>query len=233
MGFISLALTPATDVEFMDDFYAGLYDSAHRHQVALIGGDTTHGRDMVVNLALLGDVEKGFVRLRSHAVPGDLICATGDLGRSQAGLKLLLNDRRDGYLKGHLEPQCRLEREGKAIARHAHAMIDVSDGLASEVRHICEESATGACIYWDKIPVSKDTVEAAALISGSAQNTPCTAAKTSSWCSPYRQVTSLPCVKSSLDFTIVGEILPMEEGIHIIRNGRKEEMKKGYDHFAA
>ncbi len=232
-AFISLALTPATDVEFMDDFYAGLYDSAHRHQVALIGGDTTHGRDMVVNLALLGDVEKGFVRLRSHAVPGDLICATGDLGRSQAGLKLLLNDRRDGYLKGHLEPQCRLEREGKAIARHAHAMIDVSDGLASEVRHICEESATGACIYWDKIPVSKDTVEAAALISGSAQEYALYGGE------DFELVFTIPAGdipalrKEFSDFTIVGEILPMEEGIHIIRNGRKEEMKKGYDHFAA
>jgi len=87
-AFISLALTPDTQVEFMDEFYRGLYNSADKHSVALIGGGTTHDRDLVLNLALVGDVDKNFVRLRSHAVPGDLICATRgpgkEAGRSEA-----------------------------------------------------------------------------------------------------------------------------------------------------
>lgn len=232
-AFISLALTPSTDVEFMDAFYEGLYDSAGRHKVALIGGDTTHGRNLVVNLAILGDVDKDFVRLRSHAVPGDLICATGDLGKSQAGLKLLLNGRSDGYLKGHLEPRCRMEWEGKAIARHARAMIDVSDGLASEVRHICEESGTGAGIYWEKIPVSRDTREAAALVSGVPEEYALYGGEDFElvFTIPEENISALR--EEFTDFTVVGEVLPREEGIFILREGHKEEMKKGYDHFAA
>ena len=232
-AFISLALTQTTDVELMDEFYRGLYDSAKKHHVALVGGDTTHGRDLVLNLALIGDVDKGFVRLRSHAVPGDLICVTGTLGKSQAGLKLLLNHRRDGYLKGHLEPQCRLEWEGKAIARHAHALIDVSDGLSSEVTHICEESGTGARIDWEKIPLSKDTIEAARIISGDPHEYALYGGE------DFELVFTIPKAnvpdleKEFLDFTIVGEILPKEHGIFILKEGSRQEMKKGYDHFAA
>ena len=232
-AFISLALTQTTDVELMDEFYRGLYDSAKKHHVALVGGDTTHGRDLVLNLALIGDVDKGFVRLRSHAVPGDLICVTGTLGKSQAGLKLLLNHRRDSYLKGHLEPQCRLEWEGKAIARHAHALIDVSDGLSSEVTHICEESGTGARIDWEKIPLSKDTIEAARIISGDPHEYALYGGE------DFELVFTIPMgnipalQKEFSDFTIVGEILQKEHGISILRDGREEVMKKGYDHFAA
>ncbi len=174
----------------MDEFYRGLYDSAAKHGVALVGGDTTHGRDLVINLALVGDVDKDLVRLRSDAVPGDLICVTGTLGKSQAGLRLLLAGKRDGYLNGYLEPQCRLEWEGNAIAAQAHAMIDVSDGLGSEVTHICEESGTGARIDWEKIPLSQETLEAANDVAAIPMNTPCTAARTLSWCSLSRRTGS-------------------------------------------
>lgn len=231
-AFVSLALTPAIDVAFMDAFYRGLYDSASRHQVALLGGDTTHGRDLVVNLALMGDVAKELVRLRSSAAVGDLLCVTGDLGKSQAGLTLLLQGRRDGYLQGHLEPRSRLEGEGKAIARHAHAMIDVSDGLASEVRHLCEESGTGACIHWEQIPLSKDTIEAAARVQGSPQEYALYGGEDFEvvFTLPPTEITALRQVFS--DFSVVGEILPKEAGIFLLRDGHPEEMKKGYDHFA-
>jgi thiamine-monophosphate kinase len=232
-AFISLALTQSTDVELMDEFYRGLYDSAGKHHVALVGGDTTHGRDLVLNLALLGDVDKGLVRLRSHAVPGDLICATGTLGKSQAGLTLLLKGRREGYLTGHLEPQCRLEWEGKAIARHAHAMIDVSDGLGSEVTHICEESGTGARIDWDKIPLSRDTIAAARMISGDPHEYALYGGEDFELVFTIPEGTIPALQKEFSDFTVVGEILPKEAGIFILKDGNRQDVKKGYDHFAA
>lgn len=231
-AFVSLALTPATSVEFMDEFYGGLYESAERHRVAILGGDTTHGRDLVVNVALLGDVARDRVRLRSQAVPGDLICATGDLGKSQAGLKLLLNGRRDGYLNGHLEPRCRLEWEGQAIARHAHAMIDVSDGLASEVAHLCEESGTGARIAWERIPLSEETRRTAALLACEPQEFALYGGE------DFELVFTIPPGKladlraSFTDFTVVGEILPAAEGVYLERDGVRAALKKGYDHFA-
>jgi thiamine-monophosphate kinase len=230
-AFISLSLTAATQVEFMDEFYLGLHDSARKHGVALIGGDTTHGRDLVLNLALLGDVDKNFVRLRSHAVPGDLICVTGTLGKSEAGLRLLRQGKNEGLLDGHLEPQCRLEWEGKAIARHAHAMIDVSDGLASEVTHICEESNTGGCIIWEHIPLSPDTIEAARILSDEPQHYALSGGE------DFELVFTIPpgnisgLQKEFSDFTVVGEILPKDAGIYLLRQDRRVELGKGYDHF--
>jgi thiamine-monophosphate kinase len=231
-AFISLSLTAVTQVEFMDDFYRGLYDSARRHNVAIVGGDTTHGRDLVLNLALLGDVDKQYVRLRSHAVPGDIICTTGVLGKSEAGLRLLRKGYKEGFLSGHLEPQCRQEWEGKAIARYAHAMIDVSDGLGSEVTHICEESGTGARIDWDKIPLPPGTVEAAKTLGDEPQQYALYGGE------DFELVFTIPpdnvpaLQKEFSDFTVVGEILPKEDGISILRQGNRLEMKKGYDHFA-
>ena len=231
-AFISLALTADTQVEFMDDFYRGLYDSAAKHRVELIGGDTTHGRDLVLNLALVGEVDKGFVRLRSHAIPGDLICVTGTLGKSEAGLRLLKKGIKHGYVKGHLGPLCRLESEGKAIARHAHAMIDVSDGLGSEVAHICEESGTGARIDWEKIPLSKETIEAARTLSDEPQQYALYGGEDFELVFTIPQENIPDLKKEFLDFTVVGEILPKEDGIYILKEGRALEMKRGYDHFA-
>jgi thiamine-monophosphate kinase len=231
-AFISLALTPSTQVEFMDQFYDGIYASADRHGLALIGGDTTHGRDMVVNLAILGDVEKDYVRLRSHAIPGDLICATGTLGKSEAGLRLLKMGIKEGYRGGHLNPRCREVWEGRAIARHAHAMIDVSDGLASEVQHICEESSTGARIVWDDIPISTQTRDAAQSLSDEPQYYALYGGEDFElvFTIPKERIPSLEM--EFTDFTVVGEILPQKQGIYIIREGKRQEMKKGYDHFA-
>ena len=86
----------------------GLLDIAVLSGVVLAGGDTTKGREMVLNLALAGSVEKKRVRLRSGARPGELVCVTGTLGKSEAGLRLLLDGKRGGYLAGYLEPRCRL-----------------------------------------------------------------------------------------------------------------------------
>ncbi len=231
-AFISLALTPAIEVEFMDSFYRGLYDSAKKHGVALVGGDTTHGRELALNLALIGDVDKDHVRLRSQAEPGDLICVTGTLGKSEAGLRLLCAGKRDGYLAGYLEPKCRLEGEGKAIARHARAMIDVSDGLGSEVGHICEESGTGALIEWERIPLSRETIEAARTVGGDPRLYALYGGE------DFELVFTIRPEKLEMlridftDFTVVGKILPKEEGIFLSREGKKQELKGGYDHFA-
>jgi len=231
-AFLSIALTPATEVEFMDDFYRGLYASAESHGVYLIGGDTTHGGIMVVNLALLGEVEPDMLRLRSMAVPGDLICVTGTLGRSEAGLRLLKQGIRDASVNAHLQPRCRRVWEGRIIARHCHAMIDVSDGLGSEVRHICEESGTGACIEWEKIPLLPETEAAAAKVAADAHDFALSGGE------DFELVFTIPPENIEVlrdefsDFTVVGEILPASEGVYLMRDGQRQEVKKGFDHFA-
>jgi len=231
-AFISLALKADTQVEFMDEFYRGLYASAAVHGVVLAGGDTTRGREMVLNLALAGSVEKERVRLRSGARPGELICVTGTLGKSEAGLRLLMDGKRTGYLSGYLEPHCRLASEGRAIARNAGAMIDVSDGLASEVGHICEESGTGARIDRDAIPLSQETRDAAYAAGGDPYDYALYGGE------DFELVFTLApdrlgALKSEFsDFTVVGEVLQKKEGIFMLHGGRHIDMKGGFDHFS-
>ncbi|MBN1498506.1 MAG: thiamine-phosphate kinase [Spirochaetes bacterium] len=230
-AFISLALRADTEVEFMDEFYRGLYDSARRHRVALIGGDTTHGRELAFNIALAGDADKRFTRFRAGARPGELICVTGTLGKSEAGLRLLMAGRRDGCLGGYLEPCCRMEWEGAAIARRAGAMIDVSDGLASEVAHICEESGTGARIDREKIPLSRDTIDAAHAVSGDPYEYALYGGEDFELVFTIESDRIKGLRKEFSDFTVVGEILQKEEGLYIASEGQRSDLKRGYDHF--
>lgn len=230
-AFISLALTGETQVELTDELYRGIYDSAGKHGVALVGGDTTRGRELVLNLALLGEVEKQYVRLRSQASPGELLCVTGTLGKSEAGLQLLLQ-KKSGYTAGYLEPVSRLEREGKAIARYARAMIDVSDGLASEVGHICEESGTGAHIDCEKIPLSDETIGAARIAGGDPYRYALNGGEDFELVFSIAEGNIAPLRKEFNDFTVVGRIVKKEEGIRLIRDGKEIDLAGGFDHFA-
>jgi thiamine-monophosphate kinase len=230
-AFLSMSLTKDTDIEFMEGFYRGLYESAERHHVFLLGGDTTHGSEYVFNLTLTGRVPKHLLRLRSMAVPGDLIGVTGTLGGSTAGLKLLLHNK-EGYFLDHLEPESRTEKEGRIIAGFAHAMIDVSDGLGSEVAHICEMSDTGAEIYHPDIPLSKQTIASSQTLNQDPYDFALYGGE------DFELVFTIPennielLRKEFADFTIVGRIVEKSEGIHLIKDGRKFPVKKGYDHFA-
>ncbi len=232
---ISLCLRKDTEVEVVDGIYKGIYEAAQKYKLEIIGGDTTHGDLIVINIAMLGEVEKNRLRLRSHANINDLICVTGNLGNATAGLNLLLNDIKDkryqSILKKHLEPEAQL-RKAKIISKHCNAMIDVSDGLASEVKHICEMSKTGAVIYKEKIPISALTKEAAKLVKKDAYDFALYGGE------DFELVFTIPMEKVPIirnllkeKFYIVGKILPSYMGIHLLDKGKKYPLKEGYDHF--
>ncbi len=230
-ALLSMSLGDDTSVEFMDEFYRGLFDSARRHGVVFIGGDTTHGPRMVFNLALLGEVEKKLLRLRSMAQIGDIICVTGSLGGSSAGLNLLQSAKGDKYTKEYLEPQSRTAKEAMAIALYAHAMIDVSDGLASEVNHICDESLAGATLDADSIPLSPAALYAAKELSLDAVDMALYGGE------DFEIVFTIPkddlklLYKEFSDFTIVGTIEDEKKGRHLLIDNKLLELKGGYDHF--
>ncbi len=230
-AFLSMCITADTAVEFMDGFYEGLYRSAREHGVLLLGGDTTHGKGLVFNLALTGEVEPELLRLRSGAKAGEHVCVTGTLGGSTAGLKLLSRGM-EGYITDHLEPKSRKVFEGRTIAAFATAMIDVSDGLASEVSHICRESGTGGRIDYGAIPVSAHTVASAQLLGEDARDFALYGGEDFQLVFTVPSGNLGPLRERFSDFTVVGEILPADEGIHLVKDGRKLPLKKGYDHFA-
>lgn len=161
-SFLSIALPPTVDVEFMDLFMKGYHQLSKKYGVPLLGGDTTKSPDnLVINVCVLGKVLKGKACKRSDAQPDDLICVTGPLGDSAAGLKMLLNNiEADNHSKPlinwHNCPEPAIN-EGLWLGRQeaVHAMMDISDGVASDLNHILKSSEAGATIQIENTPISE------------------------------------------------------------------------------
>jgi thiamine-monophosphate kinase len=160
---ISVAIPPDLDVATMDRFYDGLYECAEQFGVSIAGGDTTRSPGPVaLTLSLVGRMGSDRVCYRSGARPGDLIYVSGTLGDSAAGLELVLGRDvplaaadREHFLRRHHRPEPRVAL-GRALAESGAvtAMIDLSDGVASDLRHICARSDVSAVIAGASLPLS-------------------------------------------------------------------------------
>jgi len=159
---VTIALPDHFDPAVIEAIYAGMNALAQRHEVAIVGGETTSNPErLLISVALLGSVPRGKAVLRSGAVAGDAIFVTGELGGSLSGR--------------HLDFEPRLA-EARWLAKHfsIHAMIDLSDGLAGDLRHILNASRVGAELLTSAIPISHAAKLAARA--GSAAKPPLVAA---------------------------------------------------------
>jgi thiamine-monophosphate kinase len=157
-AFLSLALPAKLPQKWADGFFAGLLTLAREFDVSLAGGDTAESPDAILaDIAVLGSAPRGQAIRRSGARPGDRIYVTGGLGGSAATLDLLFSGRklRPGDFARHFQPVPRIEI-GRFLRSKglASAMIDTSDGLSTDLAHICEESGVGAEIEADHIPLA-------------------------------------------------------------------------------
>jgi len=154
---VSLALPRNLEVKFVEDLYSGMWKACDKYNIEIIGGNMTHCDIIVISITLTGIVDKNFLSLRKGAQPGDFIFVSSHLGNGRAGLRLF-QENIEGFKKvkmNYLEPKAQLDFALK-IAPYVNSMIDVSDGLAPEIRHICKESNCGAIIYKYKIPISDE-----------------------------------------------------------------------------
>ena len=229
-ALISISLRSDISVEFAESIYKGMYDTADRYGVDIIGGDTTHSSLIVINVALTGRTDERHLALRSGAKSGDYILVSGPLGASRAGMELLLHGYTEpkGPIEKHLDPGCRMDI-ARDISRYANAVIDVSDGLASEIRHICEESGVGAIIEKEKIPLDRETIKAAKILETDPYDFALHGGE------DYELLFTVS--EENLDKvrkygTVVGRIGGKGIGIRM-RNekGEIEDLKGGYDHF--
>jgi thiamine-monophosphate kinase len=148
-ALVTIALPRGFDPDFVERIYAGMNELARRHEVAIVGGETTtNPGGTLISVALLGWVRRGKGVLRSGAEAGDAIFVTGELGGSLAGK--------------HLEFEPRLA-EARWLAQHfpIHAMLDISDGLAGDLRHLLTASRVGAELHASSIPISREARRAA------------------------------------------------------------------------
>lgn len=172
---VSLGLSSKFPVEAVDELYDGIRAACEAYNVDLVGGDTTTSRSgLVISVTALGKVPKASITYRNTAQPNDVLCVTGDLGAAYLGLQLLEREKQvflaDPTMQPNLDEQAYLvQRQLRPDARTdmVHelrdlgvlptAMIDISDGLANELLHLCTQSGMGAVIFDDNIPIDDQT----------------------------------------------------------------------------
>ena len=228
-AFVSLGLKKDTSVESIESIYQGMKTSCKRHDFHIIGGDTTHGDVMVINVTILGLVKKDKAVLRSTANIGDLVCVTGDLGKSEAGLQLQVSGKY-GDTKPHLEPVAR-SKWGETLSTYASAMIDVSDGVASDLGHICEESGVGAVVNIKDVPIAATTRNAAKKVGQDPLQWALGGGEDFELLFTIQEENVKELEQTNVKFTIIGKICEKAEGVSLVTPDGNVPLKGGYDHF--
>jgi len=240
---VSIALSGKFSLEAVELLYEGIHKACEHYKVDLIGGDTTSSvTGLAISITAIGEVEKGKAVYRNGAKPGHYICVSGDLGASFAGLQILEREKEVFKVNPHSQPDMTpydyvLERQLKPEARKdiveelnkagiiPTAMIDVSDGLSSEILHLCNQSGCGAKIEEGKIPIDTQTINVAEELSmdptlftmsgGEDYELLFTIQK-----EDVSKIVEIPGV------TVIGEILDASEGVRLFgRSGGSTSIK--------
>lgn len=171
---VSIAISNRFSVEAMDDLYEGIYAACKRYGVDLIGGDTSSSnKGLIISVTALGEAREERIVKRSGAKENELLCVSGDLGSAFLGLQLLEREKRiylenpkiqpnlegQSYIVGRqLKPEARKDiiELFQTLELKPTSMIDVSDGLSSEILHLCDQSQTGCRLYEEKIPIAEE-----------------------------------------------------------------------------
>lgn len=180
---VSLAISNRFSVEALEELYSGIHMACEKYQVDLVGGDTSSSvSGLMISISVTGEVDREEVVYRNGAREGDLLCVTGDLGGAYAGLLILEREKQVFKVNPNMQPELAeyeyiLARQLKPEARtdlrriligagvKPTSMIDISDGLASEVLHLCKQSQVGCRVYEEKIPIDPETQRIASEMS--------------------------------------------------------------------
>ena len=172
---VSLGISKRFTVEHINELYSGIYAACEKYGVDLVGGDTSASiTGLLISITCLGEAQEGDIVYRNGARDTDLICVSGDLGAAYMGLQLLERERvasagqkdfqpdfagREYLLERQIKPEPRADviAEMRELGIRPTAMMDVSDGLSSELLHICKESGVGCRVYENRIPIDYQT----------------------------------------------------------------------------
>ncbi len=247
---VSIAISNRFSVEAVDELYEGIRIACEAYDVDLVGGDTTSSpKGLTISVTAIGSVPADRITYRSGAKPGDILCVTGDLGAAYLGLQILerekqvflatpdmqpqLSDKK--YIVGRqLKPEARLEavKYFNKMGLIPTAMIDISDGLASDLMHICKASGTGAFIEEAQVPIH-DEARAQAM---EFRLDPITCALNGG--EDYEllftvSLNDLQKVRFMESVYIIGEIVPIEDGITLHTSGGQIHpvTAQGWTHF--
>ncbi len=244
-AFLSIALPKDIEVSWADEFFEGFHALADSTGTALLGGDTTRSATgIIVNVAVIGRAKAGQIKYRSTAQEGDLLCVTGPLGDSGGGLRLLIENAdqdcdEDGkaLLRAHHRPRPHLA-EGRFLASQSavHAMIDVSDGIDSDLKRIMEASGCGARVFIEWLPISPSLARTASRRKWDAHEL--AAAAGEDYCllctiapDQFKAVAAAFAVKFEHPLHVIGEITKDARLVYLM-SGKEVDLKRhGWDHF--
>lgn len=247
---ISLAISSKFSIEAVADIYEGMIHAANHYGVDIVGGDTTSStKGLVISITALGEAKEDDLVYRSGAKENDLLVVSGDLGGAYVGLNLLQREKEVWKVNPNMQPELDgndyiLERQLKPEARKdvvqflaelgvkPTSMIDISDGLASEIHHICKNSNVGCSVYEEKIPVDPMTHKTArefnldpsvcALNGGEDYELLFTVAQS-----------DFDKIKGNPHWTVIGHMTDTTQGINLITSGGSVSPMKaqGWDSF--
>lgn len=249
---VSIALSNRFSVEALEELYSGIRKACEIYQVDLVGGDTTSSnKGLIISITAIGTVHEDRVVKRKGAKIGDLICVTGDLGGSYLGMQLMEREKRLFLSKSIPDFKADFEGQTYLVGRHLlpearkdiidffekadivpSSMIDISDGLSSEILHICKHSGVGAFIEEGHVPIHSETQQMAIRFNMD----PITAALSGG--EDYELLFTLDPkdvdkIRYQNEIAIIGEIVSAADGVRLHTTGGQIHpiISQGWKHF--
>ncbi len=240
---VSLAVSNRFPLEALEEFYAGVMLAAKVYGVDIVGGDTTSStKGMLISITALGEADEDDITYRNGATNTDLLVVTGDIGSAYMGLKVLEREKQvfevnpdnqpdlDNYtylIERQLKPEARKDIKAilKALEIRPTAMIDISDGLSSEIMHLCKASGTGCNLYEDKLPLDPQLINVCEEFNIDSTTVAINGGE------DYELLFTIAMedfdkIKGNPNFSVIGHMTQESEGIHLItRANTKIQLK--------
>jgi thiamine-monophosphate kinase len=240
---ISLGVSSKFSLEAIEELYAGMLLACEKYNVDIVGGDTSSSRQgLLISITAIGEAKQEDIVYRSGAKEFDLLCVSGDLGGAYMGFQVLEREKRvfidnpeqqpdiDGYdyiLERQLKPEARQDiiEMLKGLSIKPTSMIDISDGLASEIFHLASKSNVGANLFEEKIPIDPMTYNTARELDLDPTLTALSGGEDYELLFTIKQE-DFDKIKNNPDITVIGHITDVKEGVHMIsKSGNKHALK--------
>jgi thiamine-monophosphate kinase len=233
---VSIAVSNRFPLEALEELYAGIATAAKLYNVDVVGGDTTSSTSgLIISVTAIGEVEKGNEVLRSGAKPNDLLVVTGDIGGAYMGLQVLEREKEVFKVNPNNQPDLSMytyivERQLKPEARKdiiellkelnvkPTSMIDISDGLSSEVIHLCKQSKVGVDVYEDKIPLDPQVISTCEEFKIDSTTIALSGGEDYELLMTISQE-DFPKIKGNPNLTVIGYITEESRGMHLVTRG--------------
>lgn len=236
---VSIAVSNRFPLEALEELYAGISTAAKLYNVDVVGGDTTSSTSgLIISITAIGEVEKGNEVLRSGAKPNDLLVVTGDIGGAYMGLQVLEREKEVFKVNPNSQPDLSMytyivERQLKPEARKdivellkqldvkPTSMIDISDGLSSEVIHLCKQSKVGVDVYENKIPLDPQVISTCEEFNIDSTTVALNGGEDYELLMTISQE-DFPKIKGNPNLTVIGYMTEEERGMHLVTRAEEK-----------